>query len=67
VGVVNMNVMMVDVSHLDHVEIGDEVVLIGKQGDQEISVSSFSEYSDQMNYELLTRLPLDIQRRVKIV
>ncbi len=65
IGVVNMNVMILDVSNLDNVEIGDEVVLIGKQGDQEISVSSFSEYSDQMNYELLTRLPLDIPRYVK--
>lgn len=64
IGVVNMNVMMVDVSHLDSIEIGDEVVLIGRQGEQEISVSSFSEYSDQMNYELLTRLPLDIPRIV---
>lgn len=65
IGVVNMNVMILDVSNLDNVEIGDEVVLIGKQGDQEISVSSFSEYSDQMNYELLTRLPHDIPRYVK--
>lgn len=64
IGVVNMNVMILDVSHLDNVEIGDEVVLIGKQGDQEITVSSFSEYSDQMNYELLTRLPHDIPRYV---
>jgi alanine racemase len=44
------------------VQAGDEVVLIGNQGESSISVSSFSEYSDQMNYELLTRLPLDIPR-----
>lgn len=65
IGVVNMNVMILDVSHLDNVEIGDEVVLIGNQGEQQISVSSFSEYSDQMNYELLTRLPHNIPRYVK--
>ncbi len=64
IGVVNMNVMMLDVSHLANIETGDEVILIGTQDDQEISVSSFSEYSDQMNYELLTRLPLDIPRIV---
>ena len=62
IGIVNMNVMMLDVSQLDHVEKGDEVVLIGKQGDMSISVSSFSDYSDQLNYELLTRLPHDIPR-----
>lgn len=64
IGVVNMNVMMLDVSHIPSVEVGDEVVLIGEQGNQSISVSSFSEYSDQMNYELLTRLPQDIPRYI---
>jgi alanine racemase len=64
VGTVNMNMMSIDVTHLDNVKKGDEVVIIGKQGDMEISVSSFSEYSDQVNYELLTRLPLNIPRKV---
>ncbi len=62
IGVVNMNVMMLDITFIESVQAGDEVVLIGEQGDLSISVSSFSEYSDQMNYELLTRLPLDIPR-----
>lgn len=62
IGLVNMNVMMLDITFIESVQAGDEVVLIGEQGDLSISVSSFSEYSDQMNYELLTRLPLDIPR-----
>ncbi|MGB0176291.1 MAG: alanine racemase [Owenweeksia sp.] len=62
IGIVNMNVMMLDVTELHNIEKGDEVVLIGKQGDMNISVSSFSDYSDQLNYELLTRLPHDIPR-----
>ena len=65
VGTVNMNMITVDVSHLvNSVEKGDEVVLIGKQGDLEISVSSFSEYSEQVNYELLTRLPENLPRLI---
>ena len=65
VGTVNMNMITVDVSYLvNSVEKGDEVVLIGKQGDLEISVSSFSEYSEQVNYELLTRLPENLPRLV---
>ncbi len=64
IGVVNMNALTIDVSELDHVEKGDEVVLIGKQGDVELSVSSFSALSDQLNYELLTRLPHSIPRTV---
>lgn len=63
IGTVNMNMMIVDVTELGNVEKGDEVVLIGKQGDQEISVSSFSDFSQTINYELLTRLPRDIPRR----
>jgi len=62
IGVVNMNMMTVDVTHFDSIEKGDEVVLIGKQGDLEIGVSSFSEFSNQINYEMLTRLPQSIPR-----
>ncbi len=64
IGVVNMNMITVDVTHLDNIEKGDEVVLIGKQGDLEIGVSSFSEFSNQINYEMLTRLPAEIPRMV---
>ena len=64
IGMVNMNMLSVDITDLENVKKGDEVVLIGNQGDQEISVSSFSQYSDQINYELLTRLPANIPRKV---
>ncbi|MCF8239298.1 MAG: alanine racemase [Saprospiraceae bacterium] len=64
IGMVNMNMIQVDVSEIPEIFVGDEVVLIGRQGEQEISVSSFSEYSDQINYELLTRLPQAIERRI---
>jgi alanine racemase len=64
VGMVNMNACMVDVTQLENVKIGDEAVLIGRQGELELSVSSFGEFSDQVNYELLTRLPADIPRRI---
>jgi len=62
IGMVNMNMLIADVSSIDQVAIDDEVVLIGKQGDLSINVSSFTEFSDQLNYELLTRLPLEIPR-----
>ncbi|GAA4445178.1 alanine racemase [Pontibacter saemangeumensis] len=62
VGIVNMNGMMVDVTDIPAAQKGDEVVLLGKQGDHSISVASFAELSEQLNYELLTRLPLNIPR-----
>ncbi|WP_417600685.1 alanine racemase [Owenweeksia hongkongensis] len=64
IGTVNMNMMLLDVSQVNNTEKGDEVVLIGNQGEMSISVSSFSDYSDQLNYELLTRLPHDIPRYI---
>lgn len=62
VGIVSMNLITVDVTDVPETQKGDEVVLIGKQDDLAISVASFSELSNQLNYELLTRLPNNIPR-----
>lgn len=62
IGMVNMNMIIGDVTKLKNAAIGDEVVMIGKQGKNQLSVASFSELSNQVNYELLTRLPQDINR-----
>ena len=64
IGAVNMNMMVLDVTDVDNPQVGDEVVLVGKQGDLDISISSFSDMNNSMNYELLTRLPHHIPRRV---
>jgi alanine racemase len=57
-----MNMIVIDVTDIPDVKVDDEVVLIGKQGRVNISVSSFSDMNNSMNYELLTRLPKDIPR-----
>ncbi|MDD2230695.1 MAG: alanine racemase [Candidatus Cloacimonetes bacterium] len=64
VGMVNMNMFMVNVSHIPNVTSGDEVVIIGKQRDLSITVSSFAELTKMVNYELLSRLPYQIPRIV---
>ena len=64
IGVVNMNMIIVDISHVDNAKVGDEVVLIGKQGDLEIKVSAFSEISNELNYEILAHLSESIIRTV---
>lgn len=64
VGSVNMNMMVIDVTDLQNVKVGDEVVLIGEQNGVDISVGSFSDMNNSMNYELLTRLPSHIPRKV---
>ncbi|MFN3556182.1 MAG: alanine racemase [Bacteroidales bacterium] len=64
IGTVTMNTMTVNVTDIPHVEKGDEVVLIGNQKRLSISVASFSEMSNELNYQTLTRLPADIPRQV---
>lgn len=64
IGTVTMNTMTVNVTDIPGVERGDEVVIIGKQKRLSISISSFCEMSEQLNYQLLTRLPTDIPRLI---
>ncbi|MGB1585981.1 MAG: alanine racemase [Thermoplasmatota archaeon] len=62
VGPVNMNMVQIDVSHLESVEPGDEVVLVGAQGEEAIGIHSFSESQEVVNYEFMARLDKDIPR-----
>ncbi|MEX0686578.1 MAG: alanine racemase [Balneolales bacterium] len=64
VGVVNMNMFLVDITNYPNIKKGDEVVIIGKQGKNMISVSAFGEISNYVNYETLVRLPEDIPRKI---
>ncbi len=64
IGVVNMNMIIADISHVPSAQEGDEVVIIGKQDHLEIKVSAFSDISDQLNYEVLAHLSESIKRTV---
>lgn len=61
-GTVNMNMTMVDVTDIPDARKGDEVVLIGNQRKAQITVSSFSDMTRFLNYEVLVRLPSEIPR-----
>lgn len=64
VGTVTMNTMSVNVTDIPNVQPGDEVVIVGKQNRLDISIASFSEMSNQLNYQTLARLPGNIPRYV---
>jgi len=66
IGVVNMNMIIADISHVPSAQEGDEVVIIGKQDHLEIKVSAFSDISDQLNYEVLAHLSESIKRTVVV-
>jgi alanine racemase len=63
-GLVNMNLLTIDITDIPSVKKGDEVVIIGKQGDQEMTVASFSEMTNFMNYEVLVQIPPTLPRYV---
>jgi len=65
IGIVNMNMIICDITDVDGVKNGDQVTLIGKQEDVEITFSSFADMNNTMNYELLARLPGNLERTVK--
>jgi len=64
IGVINMNLLVVDVTSFDNINIGDKVTLIGREGDQAINFSSFSDKGKELNYEVLSRLPEKIPRKI---
>ncbi len=55
-GRVCMNIIMVDVTKIPEVKINDEVVLIGKQGNEEIIAEELAEKIGTINYEVVTRI-----------
>jgi len=55
-GRVTMDLMVIDVSHLADVEVGDEVVLMGKQGDAEIPCVELSDQAGTITWEITTRI-----------
>lgn len=59
-----MNMLTIDVTEIDNVKKGDEVVLIGNQEKLSLSVASFSDLSNLLNYELLTRISKTIPRKI---
>jgi Alr-MurF fusion protein len=63
VGMVSMEKAAVNVSHIPNVSIGDEVVLIGKQGDQTITVAEVAGKLGTIPYEVLTQVLPRVTRR----
>jgi alanine racemase len=56
VGSVSMDMAMADVSRMPDVEPGDEVVVLGRQGDDEITLDELAESAGTIPHELLVRL-----------
>lgn len=64
IGMVNMNMFICDITEIPEVNVQDEIILIGKQNGTEITFSSFADMNKAMNYEILARLPENIERTI---
>ncbi len=55
-GRVCMDLTMLDVSHIPEVQVGDEVVMIGRQGNETVRADELAALLGTINYEVVTRL-----------
>jgi len=62
VGGVTMDALMVDVTELPEVSMWDEVVLMGEQGNEEISVHEIAKLKGSVSYDVLTSWRLRLKR-----
>jgi alanine racemase len=62
VGNITMDQIMVDCGD-DAVAVGDEVILIGQQGDEEISAAEWAERLDTIAYEVVCGIGARVERR----
>jgi alanine racemase len=62
VGRVCMDMLMLDVTDIAEVQAGDEVTLIGKQGEAIISVADLARWCTTIPYEILTGISQRVRR-----
>ena len=56
VGRICMDMTMIDVSRIPDVRVGDDAVMIGRQGNDEISANEVAEMLGTISYEVLCRI-----------
>jgi alanine racemase len=57
-----MDVTSIDVTHIPGCEIGDEVVLIGKQGEQQLTAWAMAQVLKTIPYEILCAIGKRVSR-----
>ncbi len=65
VGRVCMNIFMIDVTDIPDVEIGDEVTIVGSDGEVSVTAEELAGLSSSINYEFLARLSRAIPRVIR--
>jgi alanine racemase len=61
-GRVCMDLTTIDVTDIDEVQQGDEVILLGRQGDVTISADEMASWANTISYEILTSIGARVPR-----
>jgi alanine racemase len=61
-GRICMNICMIDITHIPDVELEDEVILIGSEGEESITADMIADFSGSINYEVLTSISPSLPR-----
>jgi alanine racemase len=61
-GRVTMDLMVIDVSQFPHAQVGDDVVLMGRDGAEEISCVELGERAGTISWEIITRIGARVRR-----
>jgi alanine racemase len=61
-GRVTMDLMMIDVSQINNAQVGDEVVLLGRDGNEEISCAELAKTAGTIPWEITTRIGARVRR-----
>jgi alanine racemase len=62
VGRVTMDLIMIDLSNIEDVQVGDEVVLMGRDGTEEVSCTELAEKAGTIPWEIVTRIGTRVRR-----
>ncbi len=65
IGLVCMDQCLCDVTDIPNVSIGDEVVLIGKQGNDQITADEIADKTDTISYEVVCGIHSNVKRIYK--
>ncbi len=61
-GTICMDLTMLDVTSIEGVSVGDEVVLLGRQGEEEIRVEEVAERAGTISYEIFCNISARVPR-----
>ena len=64
IGAVSMDNIAIDLGRESEAEVGDEVVLLGRQGEEEVTAQELADHLETINYEILVGIGQRVPREV---